>query len=136
MPEHIDLIRAGLACSLELQTLRNVAPSVHAYVSGLIAEVEQIRADRAGLIEQVERLRDERDAYRADLDEWLAENAVADVVAERDRLRTHSAQMAATLRLEADNIEARARRTPGEPTRSSLLRDAAAFRRLAAGAGS
>jgi hypothetical protein len=54
---------------------------------------------------------------------------------EVDRLRTHNAQMAATLRLEADNIEARARRTPGEPTRSDLLRDAAAFRRLAGAGG-
>ena len=50
-----------------------------------------------------------------------------------EQVKKHNEQMAAALQVEADDVEARARRCPGEPTKGNMFRHAAALRRLAAG---
>ena len=50
-----------------------------------------------------------------------------------EQVKKHNDQMAAALQVEAADVEARAGRCPGEPTKGNMFRHAAALRRLASG---
>lgn len=122
LEQHAKMLAQSEKKAWEVVEQKNMElTSLQAKVDDLAARVAELEAPGEcasihKLQAQLQAVKAERDAYRSDLDEWLAGNSVADLVAERDRLAriAESRDLAAIIAEERADAVAADRKAAGK----------------------